>query len=112
MSPAAAAGPVASRQEQSGYKHSAIVFALLPTGFDPAEVTLPQGRYLLAVENRTGLVEEIELRLHRENSDKLREKRVPKGKRAWKEVIDLLPGRYVVSEAGHPDWVCHITITD
>jgi hypothetical protein len=29
----------------------------------------------------------------------------------WSDVIDLQPGRYVLSDGDHPDWVCHITIT-
>ena len=110
--PTSVAATAVPRQEQPAYRHSAIVFTLLPEGFEPAEITLPQGRYLLAVENRTGLAEEVELQLHREDGDKLREKRLGRGKRAWKEVVELVPGRYVVSEAGHPDWVCHLTITD
>jgi hypothetical protein len=88
------------------------VLTLRPTGFEPPEVTLPQGRYLLAVENRTGLAEEVDLRLQRENGNGLREKRLGRGRPVWKEVVDLPPGRYAVTEAGHPEWVCRVTITD
>ena len=96
---------------QPRQQNNVIVFTLFTPGFHPAEVTVPKGRYLLAVENQSGL-EEIELRLRREAGQSLKEKQTRRGRQVWKEVIDFKPGSYVVTEAGRPEWTCHIIITD
>lgn len=85
-----------------------------PSGFEPAEITRPAGRILLSVNDRSGL-DSLDLRLNVENVRRLFEARVPrdtKGRHEWRQVVTLPPGRYVLTEAGHPDWVCRITITD
>lgn len=79
-------------------------------GFEPAELTRPMGRFGLFVQNRSGL-EEVTLRLDRVAGSRLREVPVPREKLDWDDVIDLTPGRYVLTEANNPDWVCNITIT-
>lgn len=81
-----------------------------PTGFEPAEISRVQGRFLLAVDNRAGL-EEVTLRLDRVAGNRLRDVKVPRRKLDWREFVDLTPGRYVLSEAAHPEWNCTITIT-
>ena len=90
------------------------VTILRPHGFEPAEMEVNAGRTLLAVYNRTG-AQEIVLRIEREAvsgqpGQLLREERVPIGKRATRELFDLVPGRYVVTEANHPAWKCRITV--
>jgi hypothetical protein len=86
------------------------VFTLTPTGFEPAEVTLPAGQYLLVFNNRTGL-DEFALRLDREGHGTVREARPPRRKRAWREVHKLTPGTYVVTETSHPEWSLRLTVT-
>jgi len=81
-----------------------------PRGFEPTEITRPAGHFILAVNNRSGL-EEVALRLDRVAGSRLREVRVPRTKLDWRSLVDLTPGRYVLTEANHPDWICHITIT-
>jgi hypothetical protein len=81
-------------------------------GFEPAEITRPQGRFVIAVYNRSGL-EKLDLRLDRENgAGRLRESRVERGKLDWHTGVDLPPGRYLLTEANHPEWRCSITIGD
>lgn len=80
-----------------------------PFGFEPAEITRKQGRFLLAVDNRSGL-EEVTLRLDRVTGNRLRDVNVPRRKLDWREFMDLPPGRYVLSEAAHPEWTCTVTI--
>jgi hypothetical protein len=80
-----------------------------PHGFEPAEITRIGGRFLLAVENRSG-VEELWLRLDNETGGKEREERVHRKKLDWNDVVELKPGSYRLTEAHHPDWVCRITI--
>jgi hypothetical protein len=48
------------------------VFTLTPAGFEPAEVTLPAGDYLLVFNNRTGL-DEFALWLDREGHATVRQ---------------------------------------
>jgi hypothetical protein len=84
-----------------------------PTGFEPSEIKRPAGRVLLSVNDRSGL-DSLDLRVDAERLHRLFEVRVPqdtKGRREWRQVIVLVPGHYVLTEAGHPDWSCRITIT-
>ena len=86
------------------------LITLRPFGFEPAEISRPQGRFLLAINNRTGL-QEIDLQLNHETGNRLRQMRKPKGRHDWRELLDLPPGRYILTEANHKNWVCKITIT-
>lgn len=90
-------------------KNGAIVFTLRPTGFEPSEINVPEGRYLLVVENRTGMPE-VNLQLYRQPGQKQKEARLIRGKSVWKSVVELNAGRYVITEAGHPEWVCHVVV--
>ncbi len=81
-----------------------------PHGFVPAEITRPRGRFLLAVNDRSGL-EEVDVRLFREAGGVEREVKVNRKKPDWRELVNLPPGRYVLTEAAHPEWGCRITIT-
>ena len=86
------------------------LITIRPTGFEPKEITRPPGRFLLGVDNKSGL-DEVALRLNRDIGSNLRLQRLPKRRRSWREMVDLIPGDYLLSEANHPEWVCHIKIT-
>lgn len=79
-------------------------------GFQPKEITRPQGRFFLVVGNQ-GELQEVNLRLDRVAGGRLHEAKVSREEFGWTELLNLTPGRYQLSEAGHPDWVCNITIT-
>jgi hypothetical protein len=81
-----------------------------PTGFEPVTLTSPKGRFLLIIRDNTGLRETI-LRLDREQGNHIREIRLSNAKHGWKDVVNLSPGQYILSEANHSDWICRITIT-
>ena len=83
---------------------------LRSSGFDPSEITRPAGRFLLGVNNRTGLTD-VSLMLVHESGTSAVSKRLSRVK-TWREVLDLQPGRYVLREATHRDWLCRITITE
>ena len=85
------------------------VITILPTGFQPAEISRPTGFFLIAVENRSGL-RTIQLRLDREAGNRLHEVQVHPRKNYWHQGLDLPPGRYILSEAYHPEWTCAIEI--
>jgi hypothetical protein len=61
--------------------------------------------------NRSGLQDDLTFRLDRVGGNRLHEARLPKGRLGWRQLVDLPPGRYAVTEADHPDWVCSVTIT-
>ena len=97
---------------QQRQKHDRIETELLtlqPDGFEPNEIRRPQGAFILGVDNRSG-VETIELRFVRAEGQRLSVLESPKRKISWREVVDLAPGQYVLSEANHPDWTCTVTI--
>jgi hypothetical protein len=81
-----------------------------PHGFEPQEITRPPGPFLLMLDNHSGL-RQVNLHLSREAGARLREVPVPREQPNWSEVIALPPGRYVLTEADHPGWLCRLTIT-
>ncbi len=85
---------------------------LRATGFEPAEITRPAGRFLLAVNDRSGK-ESVTLLFLRGAGDLLNEVRMRdhRRKHEWRQVMNLPPGRYVLTELSRPDWVCRITLT-
>ena len=86
------------------------IFTLRPNGFQPAEITIPAGKYLVIVRNRTGL-DKFSFRLERGSGARLHDVRMPRYKREWKQFLQLAPDTYVITESDHPGWVCRITVT-
>jgi hypothetical protein len=80
-----------------------------PTGFEPAEITRPAGRFILAFQNSSGL-EELLLQIEA-GRDRRRDVRMPWEKIDWNDVLDLPAGSYTVTEANHPDWIFRLTLT-
>jgi hypothetical protein len=86
------------------------LITITPHGFEPREITRPQGRFLLLIDNRSG-VAATALALTSEAGMRTHEMRVPREEPNWSEVVELPPGQYVLTEASHPRWSCRITIT-
>lgn len=86
------------------------IITVRPTGFEPSSITRPKGQFILAIDNRSGWLD-LSLELNREAGGKLQDVKMPKGKIGWRGLIDLPPGRYVLTEPNHPDWACHINIS-
>lgn len=102
--------PKPLQAQQTGSALEAEVITITPLGFEPAEITRPAGRFILVVDNRSGL-EEITFRLDREGGNRVHEIRMPRKHPDWDGVVDPPPGTYLLTEASHPDWLCRITIT-
>lgn len=85
------------------------LITIRPTGFEPAEIARPAGKFLLAIDNRSGLPE-IEFRLDRAGGGSESHVRVSRNKIDWRGVVDLRPGVYLLREAYHPEWLCRITV--
>lgn len=81
-----------------------------PTGFEPAEITRPQGRFLLAVDNRSGL-NDLDLYLERETEGRVNVALGRRGKLKWREVLDLPPGHYFLRATNDATWRCSLTLT-
>jgi len=86
------------------------LITLTPRGFEPSQITRPQGQFLLAVDNRSGLYE-VTFRLDRETGNRLHEMSLPTGMLKWRNLVNLPPGNYLLTEARDPQKSCRITIT-
>lgn len=80
-------------------------------GFVPQELTRPAGDYYLSINNLSG-VQDLVLRLDREHGNSMQEAKVSRQKTYWRLQVHLTPGTYLITEAGHPQWVCRITVTE
>jgi hypothetical protein len=87
-----------------------------PRGFNPSRVTVPEGLYLIDINNRSGL-SELNLQLGALNSRKLKESRRPKDSQGrelksqdWRGFFNLDRGVYTVTESSHPNWVLQIQV--
>lgn len=85
------------------------VVTLRPSGFEPAQISRRQGQFLLAVNNQTGL-EDLTLRLEREDGAREQEVRFPGHRPRWRARLNLPAGNYFLRVVGHADWMCRIAI--
>ena len=85
------------------------LITLHQTGFEPNEIRRPRGAFILGVDNRSG-IESIEFRLMRADGQPVNALRNARRKTSWRDVVDLAPGEYLLSEANHSDWTCKVTI--
>jgi hypothetical protein len=104
--PAAVAPP---EQPRGDVLHSETV-TLTPTGFEPSELSLPKKGAFLVVANRSGL-DAVALRLTRDAGQRVFELEIPGEQLDWAGEFTAPPGQYVLTEAGHPDWACRITVS-
>ena len=100
--PAAAQGKTAENLE-------AEVITILPTGFEPQELSRPAGRFLLLFDNESGMPN-LDLRLERTGHPRITEVRLNRKTEATK-VLNLPAGEYQVTEANHPEWTMNLIIT-
>lgn len=103
------AAPLPQRRRPIADFESELI-TITPHGFEPREIMRPQGRFLLMVDNRSGL-SATSLALTREAGARTHEMRVPREEPNWSDVVNLPPGRYLLTESDHSRWVCRITIT-
>jgi len=86
------------------------LITVTPTGFEPSELTRPKGRFLLAIDNQSGL-DEVEFYFERETGGRVNVPLSRRGKLAWREIVDLTPGTYILRATNDESWRCRITIT-
>lgn len=97
-------------QPAANDRAEAELLVLRSDGFKPNEITRGPGRFLLAIQNHSS-AEELSLVLKQEGGASMRQVRMAKRQSKLKEILELLPGRYVLTEANHPEWTCTIVIT-
>jgi len=86
------------------------LITLTPTGFEPTELTRPKGRFLFAIDNRSGL-DDVEFYFERETGGRVNVPLSRRGKLAWREIVDLSPGTYILRATNDQSWRCRLTIT-
>ena len=101
--------PAITQESSGGERLEAEVITITPSGFEPTEITRPPGRFLLAIQDRSGLTE-LTLRVSREGDGAQFLVPTRRNRRAWRDVVNPRPGRYLITEANHPEWQCLITI--
>jgi hypothetical protein len=99
----------AAGQRQFPSRISVTRITVQPWGFEPSEITVPKGPLYLALENQSDS-RVLNWSLSRENGAKVKESELPRKKKHHKEVFNLPPGNYVLTEANQPDWICRITV--
>lgn len=87
-----------------------VAVTLTRRGFEPANLTMPGGRFFLTVENRSGN-RGLTLRIDPEHGERVREVKQPEDELDWTDELRLTPGRYTLTTSERPDWVCHVTVT-
>jgi hypothetical protein len=100
-------------EQSSGPRLEAVTITLTASGFEPVEIKRPAGPVIIALSNHTGL-DQVNLRLEVEGGRARRiiERKLPRGRVKFSSKVDLPAGQFVLSEADHPEWVCHINVTE
>jgi hypothetical protein len=78
-------------------------------GFEPMVISRPEGKFILMIDNRSG--KDLTFHLARETGERLNEIASSRHELDWNEVLDLQPGKYILTEQDHPEWACSIRIT-
>lgn len=111
----AAVVPVAMQAASSPVK--VISITVNPDGFSPSEVEVPEGLYLLDINNRSGLLD-INVQLGNLNARKLQEVKPSKDKEGhivktqdYRGLFSFENGQYTITEADHPKWSLKIKVT-
>jgi hypothetical protein len=86
------------------------LITVTPQGFEPREITRPNGAFLLMIDNRSGLTT-IQPQLKSTTLVRLLDITLPREEPDWSQVVNLQPGIYLLTESNHPTWVFRLTIT-
>jgi hypothetical protein len=90
------------------------LITLTPNGYVPTQISRPKGKFLLVVDDRSGLPEtsqKLERVIDPGNVEKLKEAKLKRTQTLWTEEQDLPPGEYLLTEVEHQSWKLKITVT-
>lgn len=86
-------------------------------GFSPSDVEVPEGLYLLDINDRSGLPQ-INVQLGNLNAKKLKEVKPAKDEQGrilkiqdYRALFNLENGQYTITEADHPKWTLKLKVT-
>jgi hypothetical protein len=89
----------------------AVRFVISRRGIEPAQLTIPAGRYWVAVDNEFDL-DEIDLNIDRVNGPRVKNGKTRKGQLKFRDFVDFTPGQYVLSEKKHASRISRISVTN
>jgi hypothetical protein len=89
----------------------AVYFRITPLGIEPAKLTLPPGRYFVAIDNDSGF-NAADIKIAREGGPQLERAQMPSGSRKWRAYVDFTPGAFVFTDPGNAKRICNLTITN
>ena len=85
--------------------------SLTERGFEPKEITRVKGKFLFVIDARTGSSTQITFGLSEDKGKKLKEVKSHGNQKGWRDFLDLNPGKYLVTVAENPEWICVLNIT-
>jgi hypothetical protein len=98
------------KPDKENQKFTPIVIPTLTRfGFEPRSFTVPDGKYLLLVRNKSG-IEDVEFQLQIKDGPIEAKEKPIKGKKFFEKSLNLRPGEYILGESSHKDWTCSITV--
>jgi hypothetical protein len=103
----AAASAAITAQGDSGLTVERVT--IFPYGFEPETLTRPPGPFLLTIDNRAG-ADDFSFLLVSDQNQPVHRDAIPRGNSSTHKELTLSPGKYVLTETSHPEWVCTITI--
>lgn len=83
--------------------------SLNSSGFAPSEIAHEAGRFRIVVQNKSGEAT-LDLRLNGEADSRFTERHTLGDVQGWTAEVELGAGEYTITEARHPDRVCHLTV--
>lgn len=83
-------------------------FRLGLTGFEPREITLRPGPFVLGIDNYGSRNASFEL--VSEDGKRAHEIKWPMGQTRYRKLLNLPPGNYVLRDVTDPNWTAQITI--
>jgi hypothetical protein len=103
--------PSGSKVVPQSERIEAELITVTPNGFEPKEIVRPAGKFLIAIENRSGL-KGLSMAIDSPSGNRVLNGTFPKEKLSLKQLADYQPGKYTLTEENHPEWICYITITE
>ncbi len=85
--------------------------SLTERGFAPREINRVKGKFLFVVDARTGSSTPITFGLSEDKGKRLKEAKSNGNQKGWRDFLDLDAGKYLVTVAENPDWICVINVT-
>ena len=101
--------PTAQTTDKAAPRIRVLHFTLTPLGLNPTAMTVPEGKYLIEVTNRSDF-SEFSLNLGQLSSYKLKEVNAIKKHGEWSGLFDLKHDDFVLTINEKPEWTANIQV--